>query len=137
MPRNRRRLYMIADTTQVSDADAEAAKWDPLDGSDTFLTGQPLSNDGGSTITHKGANTLANHPGFSGTPIDVDLVYERLKDPPILTIYACNHAFGQGTVYLLGWDGSQVTETEIGTGDLQTLALQDAGLDLYETESLI
>lgn len=31
----------------------------------------------------------------------------------------------------------QVTESEIGTGDLQTLALQDAGLEVHETEPLI
>jgi len=132
----RARLYCIADTAQVSDADTYAAQWDPLDGSTTFSSGQPLSADGGSTITHRAANTLADHPGFSGTPIDVDLVFDRLKNPPLLTIYACDDAFGQGTVYQLGWDGSQVTETEIGTGDLQTLALQDAGLEVYPTEPL-
>ena len=133
----RARLYCIADTTVVSDADAAAAQWDPLDGSDTFGRGQPLSADGGSTITHRAANTLADHPSFSGTPIDVNLVLNRLKESPMLDIYACDDPYGEGTVYLLGWDGSQVTETEIGTGDLQTLALQDAGLEVYQTESLI
>ena len=133
----RARLYIIADTTILSDADAEAAKWDPLDGSTTFSEGQPLSADGGATITHRGANTLADHPGFDGTPIDVDLVLDRLKGPPLLTIYACDGAFGQGTVYRLGWNGSEVTETEIGSGHLQPLALQDAGLEVYQTESLI
>jgi len=133
----RARLYMIADTTVVSDADAEAAKWDPYDGSTTFSEGQPLSADGGLTITHRAANTLADHPGFTGTPIDVDQVLERLKGPPLLTIYACSDPYGEGTVYRLGWDGSQVTETEIGSGDLQALALSDAGLQVYETESLL
>jgi len=133
----RARLYCIADTTVISDVDNYAAEWDPLDGSDTFSKGQPLSSDGGSTITHRGANTLADHPGFEGTPIDVDLALDRLKGPSVLTIYACDDAFGQGTVYRLGWDGMQVTETEVGTGDLQTLALQDAGLEVHETEPLI
>jgi len=132
----RARLYMIVDTTVVSDADAEAATWDPLDGSDTFATGQPLSADG-TTITHRAANTLADHPDYTGTPIDVNLVYERLKNPPLLDIYACDDPYGEGTVYRLGWDGTQMTETEVGTGDLQTLALQDAGLEVHETEPLI
>ena len=135
MPRSR--LYCIADTAVVEDVDNYAAQWDPLDGSDTFSTGQPLSADGGSTITHRGANTLADHPGFTSTPIDVDLVLDRLKESPVLTLYACDDAFGQGTVYRLGWNGSQVTETKIGNGDLQTLALQDAGLQVYQEESLL
>ena len=133
----RARLYCIADTAVVSEVDNLAAQWDPLDGSTTFSEGQPLSADGGATITHRAANTLADHPEFSGTPIDVDQVLDRLKSPPLLTIYACDNAFGQGTVYRLGWDGTQVTETEVGTGDLQTLALQDSGLEVHETEPLI
>jgi hypothetical protein len=134
---SRARLYMIADTSVVSDADAAAAEWDPLDGSTTFSEGQPLSSDGGSTITHRAANTLADHPEYSGAPIAVNLVLERLKNPPLLDIYACDDAFGQGTVYRLGWNGSEVTETEVGTGDLQALALSDAGLEVHETEPLI
>jgi len=132
----RARLYCIADTTVVSDADDFAAQWDPLDGSDTFATGQPLSADGGATITHKAANTLADHPGFDGTPIAVDLALDRLKGPPLLTIYACDDPYGDGTVYRLGWNGSEVTETEIGSGDLQEIALSDAGLEVYTTELL-
>lgn len=132
----RARLYMIVSVSVVEDADAEAAKWDPMGGSDTFATGQPLSVDGGTTITHRGANTLADHPGYDGTPINVDLALDRLKSPPILTIYACDDPYGQGSVHRLSWNGSQVTETEIGTGDLQTLALQDAGLEVYPTEPL-
>ena len=133
----RARLYIIAESNILSDVDSKAKEWDPHDGSTTFSDGQPLSSDGGSTITHRAANTLANHPSYNGSPINLDLVYERLKDPPVLDIYACDNAFGRGIVYKLGWDGSQVTEAEIGTGDLQTLALQDAGLEVYETESLI
>jgi hypothetical protein len=129
-----KRLYMIADTTVVSDVDNFAAQWDPLDGSTTFSEGQPLSSHGGATVTHRGANTLADHPGFSGTPIDVDQVLDRLKSPPLLTIYACDDAFGEGTVYQLGWNGSEVTETAIGSGDLQAVALQDAGLQVYQEE---
>jgi hypothetical protein len=132
-----KRMYIIADTTQVSDADTAAAEWDPLDGSDTFSEGQPLSSDGGASITHRGANMLANHPAFTGTPIDVGLALDRLKSPPVLTVYTCDDAFGQGTVYRLGWNGSEVTETDIGTGDLQTLSLRDAGLEVHETETLI
>jgi hypothetical protein len=132
-----KRLYIIADTTVVSDADAKAAEWDPLDGSTTFSEGQPLSADGGATITHRAGNTLADHTGFDGTPIDVDKVLNRLKSPPVLVIYACDDPYGEGTVYRLGFDGTQVTETEIGTGDLQELALQDAGLEAYQEESLL
>jgi len=132
----RARLYCIADTSVVSDADAAAAEWDPLDGSTTFSTGQPLSGDGGSTITHRAANTLADHPEYSGTPIDVDLALDRLKGSPLLTIYACDDPYGEGTVYRLGWNGSEVTETEVGSGDLQALALSDAGLEVHETEPL-
>lgn len=76
----RARFYMIADTTVISDVDNYASEWDPLDGSTTFSEGQPLSSDGGTTITHRAANTLADHPGFSGTPIDVDLVLD--STPP-------------------------------------------------------
>jgi hypothetical protein len=133
----RARLYCIADTTVVSDADDFAAEWDPHDGSSTFGAGQPLSADAGASITHRAANTLADHPSFSGTPIDVDLVYERLKESPVLDIYACDGAFGEGTVYRLGWNGSQVTETLIGSGDLQALALSDAGLEVYQEESVL
>jgi len=133
----RARLYCIADTTVISDVDNYAAQWDPYDGSTTFSEGQPLSADGGTTITHRAANTLANHPEFTGTPIDVDQVLDRLKSPPVLDIYACDDPYGEGTVYRLGWNGSEVTETEIGSGDLQTLALQDAGLEVYQEESLL
>jgi len=66
----------------------------------------------------------------------VDLALDRLKDPPLLTIYACDDPYGEGTVHRLGWDGTQVTETEVGAGDLQTLALQGAGLEVYLTEPL-
>ena len=128
---------MIAGTSQVSDADAAAAKWDPMDGSGTFSGGQPLSADGGSTITHRAADTLADHPGFGGTPINVDLALGRLKGPPLLTIYACDDPYGEGAVHRLGWDGTHVTETDLGSGDLQALALQDAGLEVYPAESLI
>jgi hypothetical protein len=131
------RLYMIADTTVISDVDNYAAEWDPLDGSDTFSKGQPLTADGGSTITHRAANTLADHPEYAGTPINVDQVLDRPKSPPILDIYVCDDAFGQGAVYKLGWDGTQMTETEVGSGDLQTLALQDAGLEVYQNDSLL
>jgi hypothetical protein len=133
----RARLYCITHTTVVEDVDNYAAQWDPLDGSTTFSEGQPLTADGGSTITHRAANTLADHPDFDGTPIAVDQVLDRLKNPPLLTIYACDDPYGEGTVYRLGWDGTQVTETEVGSGDLQTLALQDAGLEVYLTEPLI
>jgi len=131
------RLYCIADTTVVSDADAEAAEWDPLDGSTTFSEGQRLSADGGLTITHRAANTLANHPDYEGTPIDVNLALDRLKDPPLLDIYTCDDPYGEGTVYKLGFNGTQVTETLVGNGDLQALALSDAGLEVHETEPLI
>ena len=131
------RLYIIADVAQVSDVDDFAAQWDPYAGSTTFSEGQPLSSDAGTTITHRAANTLADHPGYSGTPIDVDLVLDRLKGPPVLDIYACDDPYGEGTVYKLKWDGTQVTETEVGTGDLQALALSDAGLEVYQTESLL
>jgi len=134
----RARLYCIADTSILSDADDFAAQWDPLDGSDTFGGGQPLSADSGTSITHRGANTLADHPEYNGTPIDVDQMLDRLKGPPVLTIYACDDAYGEGMVSRLGWNGSEVTETEVGTGDLQTLALSDAGLEVYqEEESLL
>ena len=133
----RARLYCIADTVVVSDVDDFAAQWDPYDGSGTFSGGQPLSADGGASITHRAANTLADHPEYAGTPIKVDQVLDRLKESPVLTIYACDDAFGQGTVYRLGWNGSQVTETEIGSGDLQTLALSDAGLEVYREETLL
>jgi len=128
---------MIASVAVLSDANAEAAKWDPADGSTTFSEGQPLSSDGGSTITHRGANTLADHPEYTDTPIDVDLALDRLKNPPLLNIYACDDAFGEGAVHRLGWNGTQVTETLVGSGDLQTLALQNAGLEVHETEPLI
>ena len=131
------RLYMIADINILSDVDSKAKEWDPLDGSTTFSEGQALSSDGGVSVTHRGANTLTNHPSFDGQPIDVNLVLERLKSSPSLTIYSCDDPYGEGNIYRLGWDGSEVTETAIGTGNLQTLALQDAGLEVYETESLI
>jgi hypothetical protein len=132
-----KRLYMIADTTIVSDADTKAAGWDPLDGATTFSEGEPLSSDGGLTITHRAANTLADHPDYSGTPIDVDRVLDRLKSTPILDVYACDDPYGEGTVYKLGFDGTQVTETEVGTGDLEELALSDAGIEAYQEESIL
>ena len=131
------RLYCIADTTLIPDVDTYAAEWDSLDGSTTFSEGQPLSSDGGNTITHRAANTLADYPDFDGTPIAVDQVLDRLKNPPVLVIYACDNALGNGTVYKLGWDETQVTETEVGTGDLEELALSDAGIEAYQEESLL
>jgi hypothetical protein len=134
---SRARLYMIVSVSVVEDVDNYAAEWDPLDGSGTFSTGQPLSADGGSTITHKAANTLANHPDYSGRPIDVDLALDRLKGPPVLDIYVCNDAFGEGAVHRLGWNGAEITETEVGTGDLQELALSDAGLEEYKDQNAL
>jgi hypothetical protein len=131
------RLYVIADSAVAEDADDFAAQWDPYDGSTTFSSGQPLSADSGATITHRAANTLADHPSFTGTPIDVDLVLDRLKSPPLLDIYACDDPYGEGAVHRLGWNGSEVTETLVGTGDLQALALSDAGLQVYQTESVL
>jgi hypothetical protein len=129
------RLYCIADTAILSDVDNYAAEWDPFDGSTTFSGGQPLSADGGSTITHRAANTLADHPDFSGRPINVDKALDRLKNPPLLSIYACGNPYGRGVIYKLGWDGTQVTETKIGKGDLQDLALSDAGLEKYKDQN--
>jgi len=117
--------------------DNYASNWDPLDGSTTFSKGQKLSSDGGTSITHRAANTLANHPNFDGTCINVNLVLDRLKEPPVLDIYSCDNPYGQGVVYQLGWDGSQITENEVGTGDLQKIALQDAGLEVYQEESIV
>jgi len=128
------RFYCIADTTVISDVDNYAAEWDPYDGADTFSGGQPLSADSGTSITHRGANTLADHPEYNGTPIAVDQVLDRLKSPPLLTIYACDDPYGEGTVHRLDWDGSQVTEALVGSGDLQALALSDARLEVYHEE---
>lgn len=130
------RFYIIASVAVLAEADAEAEKWDPLSGSATFSKGQALSGDGGNTITHRGANTLANHPEHAGSPIDVDKVLNRLKTAPLLDVYSCDDPYGQGPVHRLAFNGSEITETKIGNGDLQTLALSDAGLEVYHDQAI-
>jgi len=131
------RLYLIADATIVTQLDTAASEWGPMDGATTFSEGRPLSADGGSTITHKAANTLADHPAFEGQPIDVDRLIETFASTPAMDVYECDDPFGSGTVYRLDVLGADAIEkTEIGTGDLQTLALEDAGLVVYETEGI-
>lgn len=126
-----RRLYAIVDTSVVDTADSRAAEWDLAgDGGSTFSNGAALSDDGGASITHRAMNCLDNPD--EGSIVDRSVLWDALANTPLFDVYGCDDRLGDGTVYRTsngGW-------VEIGTGDLETVALADAGLEKYEAEPL-
>lgn len=121
-----KRLYVIADNAVLSAAESNAVSWDVAgDGTGTFEQGARLSDDGGTTHTHSACNVLESC-------VDLPTVIEALTNTPLYELYGCDDRLGQGTVYRR----DQGTWTEIGTGDLETQALTDDGLDKYVTDAV-
>jgi hypothetical protein len=125
------RYYCIVDTSALSAAESAAVEWDTSgDGTGTFEDGAPLSDDGGSTLTHRACNTL-------GGPIDVTYLLDTFVSVSAMSVYRCHDDLGNGLVERAEVLGADTYEwTEIGDGDLQTLALQDAGMVVYQTETV-
>lgn len=122
-----KRLYVIADNSVLNAAEDAAVSWDVEgDGSGTFEQGARLSDDGGTSHTHSACNGLESC-------VDLTKVQEALTNTPLFSVYGCTDRLGNGTVY----EYAGGTWTEVGTGDLETQALTDAGLDKYEAEPVI
>lgn len=124
------RLYAIADTNIPSAAENAAVGWTVQgEGEGTFQNGARLSDDGGTTTTHRAANALQ---GDDGDLWDVSQLIDAFTNTPLFALYASGDRLGTGTVYRR--DSGQWTE--IGTGDLETRALEDAGLVRVEADPL-
>lgn len=125
-----RRIYAIVDASFADQADDRAEQWDLTgDGSTSFSSGAALSDDGAS-ITHRAMNCLDNPD--EGSIIDRSVLWDAFSNTPLAAIYGCDDRLGEGTVY--GYDKG--AWSEVGIGDLETIALNDAGLTTYETEAI-
>lgn len=126
------RLYIIAANSILSSAEQSAINWDiEGDGTGTFQTGQPLSNDGGVSHTHSACNVLESC-------VDLPVVFNALMNTPMLNAYGSDDRLGKGKVYKRnsGSPNNSGSWTQIGTGNIQTIALNDLGLDRYTTDDL-
>jgi len=122
------RLYIIVHNDNLTAAETAAEEVDIAGiGTGSFKNGALLSNDGGTTHTHSAANVLR-------PCIDTQKATEFFDSVPFSEVYGCTDKLGEGDVYR--FDGTEYTGP-IGTGDLEDVALSDAGLDKYETETLV
>lgn len=120
------RLYIIVHNDNLAAAETAAEEVDAAGvGVGSFKNGAPLSADG--THTHSAANVLRGC-------IDPQEATDFYSTVPFDAVYGCTDKLGEGEIYR--FDGTEYTGP-IGTGDLETLALQDAGLDTYQTETLV
>lgn len=125
---NIQRLFIIVATANLDAAETAAEEVDVEGiGTGSFADGAPLSADGGTTHTHSAANVLRSC-------IDPQKATEFFDTVPFDAVYGCTDKLGEGDVYR--FDGTQYTGP-IGTGDLESVALSDAGLTKYQTETLI
>ena len=127
------RFYAIATSSIILTVDSAAEAWDlGGDGTGTFTEGAPLSNDGGQSITHRGCNCLWNTD-----LIDIDFLLSTFASTPPMTIYRCQDRLGNGVVEKANVLGADAIEwNQIGNGDFVDIALQDAGLERYNTDSI-
>ena len=132
------RFYKIIEVSFLPLTGTTPQDWDTSgDGSDTFTGGVRLSGDGGDSITHRGANTLVKHPDYQSKVIDDGLVIDAFTATSAMEVFRVDDHLGTGLVERANVLGADAVEwTEVGTGDLQTLALNDMGLVVYETESV-
>jgi len=132
-----KRFYKIIEVAFLPLVDPGPQDWDTSgDGSGTFSEGVRLSDDGGSSITHRGANTLVKHPDHDSKVIDDDLVINAFTATSAMEVYRVDDHLGNGLVERADVLGADAVEwNEVGTGDLQTLALDDMGLVVYESDS--
>ena len=126
------RYFCIVDISVLPTATDAAVEWDVSgDGSGTFEKGVRLSSDGGASITHRACNTLVS-------PIDSSVVVETLVAVSAMDLYRLDKDLPvPGAVDKLNVLGADAWEwNAVGNGNLQTLALSDAGLVIYETETV-
>ena len=124
------RYFCVVDVSFLAEAESAAVEWDVSgDGSTTFEQGARLSSDGGDSITHRACNTLVS-------PIDASVVVETLVAVSAMDLYRLDKDLPvPGAVDKLNVLGADAWEwNAVGNGDLQNLALSDAGLVIYETE---
>jgi len=120
------RYFSSVETTALNAAENTAKAWDTSgDGTGTFEEGAPLSDDGGSTITHRACNTLTS-------PIDTSRVLEAFTKTPLYDLYRLDADLSPGTVER--YDSTDWNE--IGSGNLQEIVLSDAGLEIYNTDTI-
>jgi len=121
------RLYIIVHNDNLDAAETAAEEVDVEGiGTGSFKNGGVLSSDGGTTHTHSAANVLRSC-------IDTEKATEYFDSVPFAEVYGCTDKLGNGDVYR--FDGTEYVGP-VGTGDLQEVALDDAGLNTYETEPL-
>ncbi|AFH22445.1 hypothetical protein OSG_eHP25_00120 [environmental Halophage eHP-25] len=125
------RYFCIVNTSALATAESAAIEWDAEgNGAGTFEQGAPLSGDGGASVTHRACNTL-------GGPIDVQYLLDTFVSVSAMDVYRCDDDLGDGLVERADVLGADAYEwAEIGTGDLPDLALQDAGMQVYQTETV-
>jgi len=124
---NIQRIYIIVANANLSAAETAAEKLDVAGiGTGSFEQGARLSQDGGDTHTHSAANVLRSCMDTQEATAFYDTV-------PFAEVYGCTDKLGSGEVYR--FDGTEYTGP-IGTSDLESVALSDAGLTTYQTKAL-
>ena len=126
-------MRFLVTTQIIQTLDSAAEAWDlGGDGAGTFAEGAPLSADGGDSITHRACNCL-----WDEDLIDLDYLLETFASTPAMTVYRCQDRLGNGVVEKANVLGADAIEwSEVGEGDFVEIALQDAGLVRYETETI-
>jgi hypothetical protein len=123
---NIQRLYIIVATSNLDAAETAAGEVDAAGvGTGSFQDGAPLSSDGGTTHTHSAANVLR-------PCIDPQKATDFYDTVPFDAVYGCTDKLGEGDVYR--FDGTGYVQ--VGTSDLESVALSDAGLTTYQTKAL-
>lgn len=124
------RYFCIIDVSVLSVVENAAEEWSTSgDGAGTFEQGAPLSDDGGASITHRACNTLSG-------PIDAQRLLDAFVSVGAMDVYRCDDDLGNGLAERAEVLGADAYEwIEVGTGDLSDLALGDAGMEVYVTET--
>jgi len=122
-----KRLYIIVHNDNLEAAETAAEEVDIAGiGTGLFAQGARLSEDGGTTHTHNAANVLRSCTDTQKATAYYDSV-------PFEAVYGCTDDLGNGDVYR--FDGTRYAGP-VGTGDLATLALDDAGLQRITPDPL-
>jgi len=121
-----KRLYIIVANENLTAAETAAEDVDVTGiGTGSFEQGARLSEDGGDTHTHSAANVLRSC-------IDPQKATDFYDTVPFYAVYGCTDKLGEGDVYR--FDGTGYVQ--VGTSDLESVALSDAGLTTYQTKAL-
>lgn len=121
------RYLILCGANLVEQVESDALAWDTSgDGRGTLSAGAAISTDGGASVTHRACNTL-------GGPIDEDYLTEVYASTAALEMYRLQADTSPGLVQygdVLGADA--IDWVDVGTGDLQTLALNHFGGQVFD-----